>query len=169
MRAAAGFVKGWLESREIDVEDHDFNGLPVLTADVGPRDGPTVVVHGHLDVVPGHADQFKPRVEGDRLIGRGAYDMKGALAAMMCALQDIADEDARARALRVRARRGVRGHRHALHRRMVRQGFGGDFAITGEPTGLHVGVQAKGVLACRMWSRGRPRTARRRGWATTRC
>ena len=24
----------------------------------------------------------------------------------------------------------------------------GDFAITGEPTDLHVGVQAKGVLAC---------------------
>ena len=32
LRAAAGFVKGWLEAREIDVEDHDFNGLPVLTA-----------------------------------------------------------------------------------------------------------------------------------------
>ena len=36
LRAAAGFVKGWLEAREIDVEDHDFNGLPVLTAAIGP-------------------------------------------------------------------------------------------------------------------------------------
>ena len=37
LRAAAGFVKGWLEAREIDVVDHDFNGLPVLTAEIGPR------------------------------------------------------------------------------------------------------------------------------------
>ena len=53
--AAAGFVKGWLESRDIEVHDHDHNGLPVLVAEVGPRDrdAPCVVFHGHLDVVPG--------------------------------------------------------------------------------------------------------------------
>jgi succinyl-diaminopimelate desuccinylase len=89
--AAAGFVKGWLESRDIEVADHDHHGLPVLVAEVGgggsDRDAPPCVVfHGHLDVVPGRPEQFEPRVEGDRLIGRGAYDMKGGLAAMMCAL-----------------------------------------------------------------------------------
>src|ERR1700756_5384443 len=75
--AAAGFVKGWLESRDIEVRAHDHNGLPVLVAEVGslPEEGPCVVFHGHLDVVPGHAGQFEPRVEGDRLIGRGSYDM----------------------------------------------------------------------------------------------
>ena len=36
------------------------------------------MLHGHLDVVPARAEQFTPRVEGDRLYGRGAYDMKGA-------------------------------------------------------------------------------------------
>ena len=34
-------------------------------------------------------------------------------------------------------------------------GFSGDFAITGEPTDLHVGVQAKGVLAFRLHVHGR--------------
>ena len=91
--AAAGFVKGWLESRDIEVRHHDHNGLPVLVAEVGPADDgheyPCVVFHGHLDVVPGRPEQFQPRVEGDRLIGRGAYDMKGGLAAMMCALKDL--------------------------------------------------------------------------------
>ena len=155
LRAAAGFVKGWLEAREIDVTEVDFNGLPVLTAAIGPRDAPTVVLHGHLDVVPGRPEQFKPRVEGDRLIGRGAYDMKGALAAMMCALHDVATESR----VRVRFLCAPDEESEDLHTRstdeMVRQGFIGDFAITGEPTGLHVGVQAKGVLACRIVVRGR--------------
>ena len=57
--AAAGFVKGWLESRDIEVRHHDHNGLPVLVAEVGPpfdadsdAQHPCVVFHGHLDVVP---------------------------------------------------------------------------------------------------------------------
>ena len=52
---------------------------------------------------------------------------------------------------------------------LVDDGFVGDFAITGEPTNLQVGVQAKGVLAMRL-GRQRPRRARRhaRGSGTTR-
>ncbi len=53
--AAAGFVKGWLESRDIEVRDLDHGGLPVLVAEVGATapEAPCVVFHGHLDVVPG--------------------------------------------------------------------------------------------------------------------
>jgi succinyl-diaminopimelate desuccinylase len=38
---------------------------------------------------------------------------------------------------------------------VVRGGLGGDFAITGEPTDLHIGVEAKGVLAMRIEVHGR--------------
>ena len=98
--AAAGFVKGWLEARDIDVREKDHNGLPVILADVGAGEGPSVIFHGHYDVVPGRPEQFEPRVEDDRLIGRGAYDMKGGLAAMMCAVHDVATQrDVRVRFL----------------------------------------------------------------------
>jgi succinyl-diaminopimelate desuccinylase len=93
LRAAAGFIKGWLEAREIPVADHQFGDRFALTAEVGASTGPTLVFHGHYDVVPARPEQFEPRVQGDRLIGRGAYDMKGGLAAMMCALRDLADQD----------------------------------------------------------------------------
>ena len=155
--AAAGFVKGWLESRDIEVSDHDHNGLPVLVADVGARSAqaPCVIFHGHLDVVPGRDEQFSPRVEGDRLIGRGAYDMKGGLAAMMCALRDVADQDA----VRVRLVCVPDEESEEIDERstdaIVSAGLGGDFAITGEPTNMHIGVQAKGVLAMRIVVHGR--------------
>ena len=52
IRKAAGFVKGWLESRDIAVEELDVRGMPVLAAVVGPEAARSVVFHGHLDVVP---------------------------------------------------------------------------------------------------------------------
>src|SRR5581483_6928321 len=147
--AAAGFVKGWLESRDIEVRDHDHNGLPVLVAEIGPRDAevPTVIFHGHLDVVPGRPEQFEPRVEGDRMIGRGAYDMKGALAAMMCALKDLeAQERVRVRFLCVPDKESEELDERSTDGALER-GLKGDFAITGEPTDMHIGIEAKGVLA----------------------
>ena len=146
LRAAAGFVKGWLEAREIDVEDHDFNGLPVLTAEIGPRDAPDVVLHGHLDVVPGRPEQFTPRVEGDRLIGRGAYDMKGALAAMMCALHDVADRGARARALPVRAR--TRSPRTSTRARRTRWCARASSATSRSPASRPSSTSASRPRAC---------------------
>jgi succinyl-diaminopimelate desuccinylase len=150
LRAAAGFVKGWLESREMTVEDRSFDDLPVVLAEIGPRDAPTVIWHGHLDVVPAREGQFTPRVEGDRLIGRGAYDMKGALATMMCALKDVASQDA----VRVRFVCVPDEEAEDITRRstdsLVKEGLRADFALTGEPTDLHIGVQAKGVLAVRV-------------------
>jgi succinyl-diaminopimelate desuccinylase len=161
LRSAAGFVRGWLESRDIEVQAHDHAGLPVLIAEVGaPADpsrnqSPCVVLHGHLDVVPGWPEQFEPRVVEDRLLGRGAYDMKGALAAMMCALKDLESQD------RVRVRLMVVPDEESEEVEdrctdwAVAQGFGGDFAITGEPTDLHIGVEAKGVLVMRVLVHGR--------------
>jgi succinyl-diaminopimelate desuccinylase len=155
--AAAGFVKGWIESRDIEVQEHDHNGLPVLVAEVGARhrDAPCVVMHGHVDVVPGRPEQFEPRIEGDRLIGRGAYDMKGGLAAMMCALKDAEGQDR----VRVRLICVPDEESEELDERstdaVVQRGLGGDFAITGEPTNMHIGVEAKGVLVMRIVVHGR--------------
>ena len=150
MQSAAGFVKGWLEARDVEVTGTVHNGRPVLAATIGPVGAPTIVLHGHLDVVPARAEQFTPRVEGDRLIGRGAYDMKGGLAAMMIALHDLSAED------RVRVHFVCVSDEESeeIEQRgsdyLVEQGYVGDFAITGEPTDMHIGIQAKGVLAMRI-------------------
>jgi succinyl-diaminopimelate desuccinylase len=148
--AAASFVKGWLESNAIAVEERDFQGLPVLLAQVGATDGPTVVLHGHLDVVPAFEAQFVPRIEGDRLIGRGAYDMKGALAAMLFSLIDAREQDQVCVKFVCVPDEESEDVDTRSTDALVKEGLGADFAITGEPTDLHIGVQAKGVLAVRV-------------------
>jgi len=156
IKLCAGFVKGWLEARDIVARQIGVRELPVTIAEVGPQDGaPTVLLHGHLDVVPGRPGQFVPELDGDRIIGRGAYDMKGALACLLLALADLRDER------RVRVRLGIVPDEESEEEtdrggdRLVESGFLGDFAITGEPTDMNVGVAAKGVLAMRIQVAGR--------------
>jgi succinyl-diaminopimelate desuccinylase len=152
---AAGFVKGWLEARGIEAERDQVRGLPVIRAEVGPAAAATVVLEGHIDVVPGHAEQFEPRLDGDKLFGRGAYDMKGALAAMMVVTAAMQAQDG------VQVRLGIVGDEESEEGNergcdhLVDSGFTGDFAITGEPTDLHIGIEAKGVLALRLEVGGR--------------
>jgi succinyl-diaminopimelate desuccinylase len=150
MQSAAGFVKGWLEARDVEVKGAMHNGRPVLAATIGPAEAPTVVLHGHLDVVPGRPEQFTARLDGDRLYGRGAYDMKGGLASMMLAVHDLKGLDR----MRVHFVCVCDEESEDVDQRgsdyLVEQGYIGDFAITGEPTDMHIGIQAKGVLAMRL-------------------
>ena len=156
VKLCAGFVRGWLEARDVTVHELEVRDLPVLVADAGPEDAPlTVLLHGHLDVVPGRDEQFSARVEGERLYGRGAYDMKGGLAALMLAIADLQAVEG------VRARLGIVPDEESEEEvergcdLLIDAGFVGDFAITGEPTDMLIGVAAKGVFAMRIKVEGR--------------
>ena len=148
--------KGWLEAREIETHELEIRGLPVLVADVGPADAPlTVLLHGHLDVVPGHAEQFEPRARRRPALRPRRLRHEGG----------AGGDDARARRPArpgaVRVRLGIvpdEESEEELERGgelLVASGFVGDFAITGEPTDMHVGVAAKGVFAMRIVVEGR--------------
>jgi succinyl-diaminopimelate desuccinylase len=150
IQKAMEYIRAWLEARDVEVNEMEHKGLPVLAAVVGPENGPTIVLHGHIDVVPAHEEQFAPRREGERLLGRGAYDMKGGLAAMMGAVHQLRDQkDVRVVFVVVPDEESEEESDRATDF-LVRSGYTGHFAITGEPTDLHIGVQAKGVLAMRI-------------------
>ena len=57
----------------------------------GPADAPIVVFNGHLDTVgvKGMDAPFTPRIDGDRLFARGAADMKGGVAALVVAAEEL--------------------------------------------------------------------------------
>lgn len=49
---------------------------------------PRLIFYAHIDVVPAQGwEAFKPRVENGRIYGRGASDMKGAIPALLLALE----------------------------------------------------------------------------------
>jgi len=147
------FVSGWFEARGLETSRYGGAGpdgeLSALAARVGSGE-PKILFAGHADVVPGEEEQFEPYEENGELYGRGVYDMKGALAAMMYALEDLhlTGCDVTVELLIVpdeeREYGGPKGAEI-----LIKNGHTGDFLITGEPTDFHVGVQAKGVLHLR--------------------
>ncbi|WKA52003.1 M20/M25/M40 family metallo-hydrolase [Planococcus liqunii] len=148
------FCADWLKQQGQEVTVHDNEGYLMLTAIKGQ--GPeTIVWNGHVDVVPGHADQFVPMEENGRLYGRGAADMKAGVAAMMQAFVDLeAEKLPRVVQLHIVTDEEI-GGRHTS-KWLVEQGFHGDFVICGEPTGLKVGLQSKGILRMDMTFKGKP-------------
>lgn len=68
--------------------------VPVVAARVrGRRPGPVLMLTGHVDVVPTgdrrqwRVDPFAAEIQGDRLYGRGACDMKSGVVAALEALE----------------------------------------------------------------------------------
>lgn len=65
----------------------------VIARVTGRSAGPTILLDAHQDTVPVDGmmiDPFQPVVDGDRLYGRGACDVKGGLAAMLAAFARLA-------------------------------------------------------------------------------
>jgi succinyl-diaminopimelate desuccinylase len=125
---------------------------PTVVAHLGGPDRPSLAWNGHLDTVPaGSLDTWsRPPFAGEvvdgRLIGRGACDMKGAIAAALASAAAIrragidlsgslwfhlaADEELA----------GIHGTKVLWERGMLDQ----DAAIVGEPSELQLGLAERG-------------------------
>ena len=143
----ARFVSSWLDRNGIECEYQELGGgrANVLGRVRGSGGGRTLLLNAHMDTVALGGDDagVAPRVEGARLYGRGAYDMKGGLAAIMLAaaalprdlagdvvVAAVADEEA----LSIGTEAVVEG------------GVQADAAIVTEPTDLDVAVAHKGFV-----------------------
>lgn len=92
----AGYIARWLERAGLQVQlVESAAGRPnVVGIAPGSGGGRTLLFNGHMDTVgvAGMPKAHQPRVEGGRLYGRGAYDMKGGLAACMLAVASARKE-----------------------------------------------------------------------------
>jgi len=98
-REVMEFAHGWLEQRSVPVRFHnfhenkiyDYKGVNVVGELHGDREGPSIVLNGHLDTVKlcegWTRDPFGAVIEGGKMYGLGSCDMKSGVAAIMLALQ----------------------------------------------------------------------------------
>lgn len=175
--AALGLdVDAW----DIDVAaltaEPDFPGMEVDRTDArgvvaripGAGNGPTLLLLGHTDVVPPgdpsawSGDPFRPEVRGDRLIGRGACDMKAGTAAITYAARALRDSGVRLAGDVILA--AVSGEEdgglgtYAL----LKRGITADACVLPEPTSLDLVPANGGALTFRLRIRGRATHASRR-------
>jgi acetylornithine deacetylase len=159
----ARFVERWaaangLASRLIPSPD----GRPNLVIgdarrdadDTVSADARTLMLYGHLDTVgPGSmAAPLEPRIQGDRLFGRGAYDQKAGLAAALVGAREAIRAGVRGRVLVVAVadeETTSTGIQEVL--RHVRA----DGAVITEPTELEVGIAHRGFVWVEIEVRGK--------------
>ena len=162
------YVAKVLKSLGFKVEElryTDMNGVEKLSivGKLGKGTGGLTLM-SHDDVVPATniedwtGSPFKGRVSKGRLYGRGSADMKGPLAASICAAAQFRAKDLTAPVyIVVTADEEINGHgAYDVTRRSklfneARKGCG----IICEPTGLRVVYAHKGGLAIRIESKGR--------------
>lgn len=92
IRACADYIADFFTGTGLAVERFEHGGIPSVVVTKGIKT-PTVFFSGHFDVVPGDPGQFKPIIDGEKLFGRGALDMKSGDAVMMHLMRDLAQTD----------------------------------------------------------------------------
>ena len=88
----AAFVAQWLSAEGLEVQvPEPVPGRPsVIGVLAGSGGGASLMLNAHMDTVGagGMKDPFVPSMRDGRIYGRGAYDMKGSLAAIMIAARE---------------------------------------------------------------------------------
>jgi acetylornithine deacetylase len=152
----ARFVAGWLEAAGLELEVEEvapgrFNAVGIARGSGG---GKTLLLNAHIDTVgvAGMERPFEPVVENGRMRGRGSYDMKAGLAAIM-----VAGAEA--------VRAGLRGdvivtavcdeEVASIGTARVAERYRADAAIVSEPTELRLALAHKGFVGFEVETNGR--------------
>ncbi|GAB4500656.1 MAG: YgeY family selenium metabolism-linked hydrolase [Anaerolineales bacterium] len=137
----------------------DSNGS-VLGILEGAQPGPTILLDAHCDTVgiaPGSTrthDPFGAEVENGLLYGRGVADMKGALAAMLCAIANLNPATLRGRvALSATVMEEVM---EGVALQSVVESLAPDAVIIGESTNLRLNRGGRGRAEIQLETIGKP-------------
>jgi acetylornithine deacetylase len=153
-REIASFVADWCGEHNLDVDVVGGEERPSVIATArGSGAGRSLLLNAHLDTVGvvGMTAPHEPRIDDGKLYGRGGYDMKGGLAAIM---------DAAARA----QESGLRGdvivtavadeEVASIGTQAVLEHVRADAAIVVEPTELELAVAHKGFAGFEIETEG---------------
>ncbi len=162
----ASFTKQWLEDQGLAVATYEpKKGRVNLIVEVEETESPTLIINGHMDVVPAGDPkrwEFPPfcgEVREGNILGRGATDMKGGLTSIMIALTTVLDAASNLPGKLIlnivpdEETGGEYGSKWCLETGKVQ----GDACLIGEPTGTNsCFIGEKGICWLRLTSKGTP-------------
>lgn len=168
--AAATFIRDWFAEHDVDaelVEEPDAD-RPQVAARVGDGD-PTVVLNGHIDVVPAGHDEnwshepYGAEVVDDVLYGRGSADMKTGVALAMIATVDFAVAFAEGNLDGSIVFHAAMGEETADPgtKTLLESGYVGDYGVVLEPTSMRTATSEKGLAWYEITVSGDPSHASR--------
>ncbi len=151
----ARFIANWLEQAGLDVEiDEPVPGRPSVVAIArGTGGGRSLMLNAHMDTVgvAGMERPHDPVVQDNRLYGRGAFDMKGGLAAIIFAAAAAKRQQLRGDVILT----AVSDEEYAsIGTASIVKRWHADAAIVTEPTGLEICIAHKGFIWLEIETRG---------------
>lgn len=168
--ACTEYVLDWFEGRGIDAErvEEPYPDRPQVGARVGDGD-PTVVLNGHIDVVPaGDRDQwsagpYDAEIRDGKLYGRGSADMKTGVAIGMLAMAEFAERFDAGDVEGTLVFQAAIGEETAEPgtKSLLEAGYTGDYGVVLEPTGMRTATSEKGLAWYEITVRGDPSHASR--------
>ncbi len=158
--AAIGkYLVQWFRDHGIDADLLPVSGERAnVVARLPGGNGPSLMLNGHLDTVPAGSmsDAFEPKLRDGVLWGRGTCDMKGAIAAMACAMSAMARDERITRTGDLMFTGTVGEETGSVGvKALMDAGVRTTYAIVGEPTSLRVGIAHKGACFVRIHLAGR--------------
>jgi putative selenium metabolism hydrolase len=126
----------------------------------GAQPGPTLLFDAHVDTVgiapgvPWHYDPFGAKLDNNAIYGRGAADMKGALAAMMVAAANVNRSQLAGRVVVCASVQEEVFEGGAL--KVVMDAVRPDFVVIGEATNLNLSRGGRGRAEIHLETIGRP-------------
>jgi len=154
----SAFVEGWLRERGIETERREFApGRFNVVATAHGSGNRRLLIDAHMDTVPTEKMEIEPcsgEVREGRLYGRGACDNKGALAAAMWALSELAEGPSPCATVQLLASGDEEGSFGGIHD-WVASGPGADAAVVGEATELRLVTASRGALRLKIRALGK--------------
>lgn len=169
MSEITNFMKEWLSDAGIQSRVHSAEkGKEHLLSNLGKKTEPGLIFYGHADVVPAGDRKrwsfppFSGKLSADgKVLGRGAADMKGGLAALLLAFKVLGQLDVKLQKnlqlVTVPDEENFDPERKLLYKLIDKKIVSGEGCIMGEPTGPNaMGIGDRGDLWIRLKATGRP-------------
>ena len=140
------FTENGITSYRTEIVPGRYNTFAILKGE-DSENNPSLLLTGHMDTVPAYdfKEAFTAREDADYLYGRGSCDMKGALAAMMCAMVNIKESGTKLKGDLIFC--GVADEEEAGigTESLIKTGPEATYAVIGEPTKLEIALGHKGL------------------------